>query len=186
MVLSDLDRDLLNRCLASADGAWEEFIDRYLPLLSHVVTTTSQLRFSSLPNEVREDMVAEILLAIVDDDYAILRRFRGQSSFGTYLVVIARRIALRRLEKLAPVKAVPVEAASEAAAQDADMQLDDTDEVREMLGKLPDNEATVIRMYHLEHQSYSEIGHHMGIPENSVGPLLSKARDHMRALRQPS
>lgn len=184
MVLSNLDRDLLNRCLASAEGAWEEFIDRYLPLISHVVTSSAKLRFPTLPDEIREDMVAEILLALVDDDYAVLRRFRGQSSFGTYLVVIARRIAVRRLEKLAPGSGTGQQASAEVqASQDADLSLDDTDEVRELLGKLPEKEATAIRMFHLEHQSYSAIGSQIGIPENSVGPLLSQARSRIRAMR---
>jgi RNA polymerase sigma-70 factor (ECF subfamily) len=41
-------------------------------------------------------------------------------------------------------------------------------------------EADVVRMYHLEGKSYQEISSSMGVPENSVGPTLSRAREKLR------
>ena len=38
----------------------------------------------------------------------------------------------------------------------------------------------MVRMYHLDGKSYHEIGQAIGIPENSVGPILSRARGKMR------
>jgi RNA polymerase sigma-70 factor (ECF subfamily) len=180
MVLSDLDRDLLHRCLAKSEGAWEAFIDRYLALITHVVSVTLKSKYSETPDQVRDDMVSEILLALVDDDFAILRRFRGQSSLGTYLVVVARRIAARRLAKLG----VQLHLEYEPAADETDFAVDNQEEVQSLLAELPETEATAIRMFHLEHRSYGDIGTHMGIPENSVGPLLSKARSRIRNLRK--
>lgn len=189
MVLSDSDRDLLTRCLAGVDGAWESFVDRYLALMTHVVTATGKLKFPELPGEIRDDLVAEVLLALVDDDYAILRRFRGQSSLGTYLVVVSRRIAARRLSKMGRI-ARAAETPSQAAEAKqrhangsvAEQQIIDLEHVHAMLASLPATEATAIRLFHFEHRSYSDIGQRMGIPENSVGPLLSQARDRMRGM----
>ena len=48
------------------------------------------------------------------------------------------------------------------------------------LGQLQGSEATVVRMYHLEGKSYQEISHSVGMPENSVGPMLSRARAKLR------
>ena len=185
MVLSDLDRDLLTQCLSEKDGAWEAFIDRYLALITHVVARTAELRHMKLPPEIRDDIVSEILLALVDDGFAILRRFKGQSSLGTYLVVVSRRIAARRLTKLAPsLKTLQLqESDAKNANGQVQLQVEDKEELESLLGDLPDGEATAIRMFHLEHKSYGDIGNHMGIPENSVGPLLSKARKRMRGMR---
>ncbi len=185
MVLSDRDRELLNRCLAGVDGAWDAFIDRYLPLITHVASTTAATRFGVVSRHVVEDMVAEILLALVDDDFAVLRRFRGQSSLGTYLVVVSRRIAARRVTKLSP-EAIGKDVANPALAptDDSESQFEDREEVESLLTRLDGSEATAIRLYHLEHLSYSDIGSQMGIPENSVGPLLSRARQRMRSLRE--
>jgi RNA polymerase sigma-70 factor (ECF subfamily) len=49
-----------------------------------------------------------------------------------------------------------------------------------LLGKLDGQEATIVRMYHLEGKSYQEISTATGIAENSVGPTLSRARQKMR------
>lgn len=185
MVLSDLDRDLLARCLSEKDGAWEAFIDRYLALITHVVSRTAELRNSKLPSEIRDDIVAEILLALVDDRYAILRRFKGQSSLGTYLVVVSRRIAARRLAKLAPsLRTLELQSTEpEHPNGQGELEIENKEELETLIGDLPEGEATAIRMFHLEHKTYGDIGSHMGIPENSVGPLLSKARKRMRGMR---
>ncbi len=184
MVLSDLDRDLLARCLSGIDGAWESFVDRYLALITHVVSSTAKARLGGLPDDVREDLVAEILLTLVDSDFAILRRFRGQSSLGTYLVVVSRRIAVRKLAKMRRVSKVASPAVvPQSLVGQEQWDMENIEEVHSLLASLPAEEATAIRMFHLEQKSYSDIGTHFGIPENSVGPLLSRARDRMRAMR---
>lgn len=183
MVLSDLDRHLITRCLSGADGAWEDFIDRYLALITHVVNATAKSRGEELSQQRRDDCIAEVLLNLVDKDFAILRRFRGQSSLGTYLVVVTRRIAVRTLARLGR-PAVGNQTAREASRGDNHQSdVENSEEVRSLLQKLPGTEATAIRMFHLEHRSYGDIGAHIGIPENSVGPLLTQARQRMRSMR---
>ncbi len=182
MVLSDPDRSLLSRCLSGTDGAWEQFIERYLALITHVVSAAGKTRLGAIPDQWRDDIVAEVLLAIVDNDFAVLRHFRGQSSLGTYLVVVARRVAVRKLSKMHNASHPKI--GREPASSNADaLLLDNDEEVQLLLTKIPETEATAIRMFHLEHRSYSDIGQQMGLPENSIGPLLSKARDRMRSLR---
>ena len=182
VVLSDLDRSLLSRCLSGTDGAWEDFVDRYLALITHVVSSTGKLRLGNIPDQWRDDIVAEVLLTLVDNDFAVLKQFRGQSSLGTYLVVVTRRIAARKLSRMrrAPTKQLAQEPADQHPQP---LELENSEEVQMLLQQMPESEATAIRMFHLEHRSYSDIGQHMGLPENSVGPLLSKARERMRSIR---
>jgi len=184
VVLSNLDRILLDRCLSRSEGAWEEFIERFLPLLVHVVKHTSQQRFSSLPEAWRDDLVAEVLLSIVDDDFAVLRRFRGNSSLGTYLVVVARRVAARKLSKIRKASGELNGASVPEPTEPHDdlLELTKRDHVETLLDQLPKHEAQAIRLYHFEHCSYAEISSHLGVPENSVGPLLSRARSLMRTM----
>ena len=44
MVLSEIDRNLLDRCLARKPRSWEDFVDRFLGLVVHVINHTSQSR----------------------------------------------------------------------------------------------------------------------------------------------
>jgi RNA polymerase sigma-70 factor (ECF subfamily) len=48
------------------------------------------------------------------------------------------------------------------------------------LGGLQGTEAQVVRLYHLEGKSYQEISLAVGMPENSIGSILSRARNKMR------
>jgi len=51
------------------------------------------------------------------------------------------------------------------------------------LEELDEAEAEVVRLYHLEGKSYREISARIGMPENSIGPTLSRAREKMRRPR---
>jgi RNA polymerase sigma-70 factor (ECF subfamily) len=59
-------------------------------------------------------------------------------------------------------------------------RLDDADEVNQLMLRLDPQEAQVVRMYHLEGMSYEQIGRAIGLSENSVGPVLTRARSKMR------
>ncbi len=184
VVLSNIDRDLLNRCLQGTAEAWEDFVDRFVGLITYVVAEIASSRGMHLTAEQRDDVVSDVFLALVDQDFRTLRKFRGQSSLGTYLVVIARRIAVRKLAELQR-KGHAQPLTSQVPVSDDRMERTSIskEEVQSLLSQLPNSEATAIRMFHLEERSYREIGTHIGIPENSVGPLLSQARERMRAMR---
>lgn len=48
-----------------------------------------------------------------------------------------------------------------------------------MIG-LSTSEAEIIRRYHLEGKTYREISESLGVPENTIGPVLSRAREKLR------
>ena len=99
MAFTAVDRALLQRCLNREPGAWNDFVDRFLGLIYHVIHYTAHLRSVPLRPEDTEDLAAEILLQIVANDYAVLRQFKGNSSLATYLTVIARRICVHELAR---------------------------------------------------------------------------------------
>ena len=67
-------------------------------------------------------------------------------------------------------------------ADDADIEqrISDHEELDRLLGELRGSVAAVVRMYHLEGKTYQAISHVVGLPENSGGPMLSRARSQMR------
>ena len=60
MALSDIDRNLLQRCLAMRTNAWEDFVDRFLGLVIHVISHSAQCRSLRLSSEDREDLTESI------------------------------------------------------------------------------------------------------------------------------
>ena len=205
MALSEFDRDLLTRCIARSAGAWEEFVDRYIGLTYHTIRQTAKSRTSQISSHDEEDYAAEVFLQIIKNDFAVLRRFRGNSSLATYLAIIIRRIVVREfVNKRHPriqnsnangetengegeqskVYAFKIPLDQTAPLQDQqplpEEQAADRDAVANILNQLVGKEREVVEMYHLEGRSYYEISRITGLPENSIGPTLSRARARLR------
>ncbi|HEX3654362.1 MAG TPA: sigma-70 family RNA polymerase sigma factor [Pirellulales bacterium] len=202
MGLSEFDRNLLDRCLARQPKAWEDFVDRFMGLVVHVANHTATARSVRLTTEDREDLSAEVFLAIIKDDFAVMRHFRGQSSLATYLTVIARRVVVKALLERKTAASLTPAAGSVAAGsvtaggfmsgganlasatagngETPEQRISDQEEVKRLLDGLGEAEAEVVRLYHLEGKSYQQISSAIGMPENSIGPTLSRAREKMR------
>jgi RNA polymerase sigma-70 factor (ECF subfamily) len=186
VALSEIDRNLLDRCLHNKPRAWEDFVDRFMGLVYHVIRHTAQARSIRLTPEDRDDLCADVFLAVIKNDFALLRNFRGHSSLATYLTVVARRIVVREMLARKSVARLGDGASAHPAQNIPDphgaieQRLTDRDEVERLLGGLADSEARVVRMFHLEGKSYQEISLAVGMPENSIGPILSRARDKLR------
>ena len=179
MSLSEVDRQLLQRCLDRAPRAWQDFVDRFLGLVVHVSNHTAEARGLSIDQSTRDDLVSDVFMVLVANDFSVLRRFRRNCSLATYLTVVSRRVIVRRLSSLQQQQGIPV-SSIEQPIQDAAARIDDREEVQKLLLRLEPEEANVVRMYHLEGKSYREISKVGGMSENSIGPVLSRARDKMR------
>ncbi len=185
-MLSEYDRKLLARCLDKEPKSWEDFVDRYMGLVIHVINHSAQCRSIRLTAEDREDLAGEVFWNIVRNDFALLRHFRGESSLATYLTVITRRIVVAKLLKRKPTANLGEQAADHvsnghSAPPLADEELlQNKDEIERLLDELESSEAQLVRLYHLEGKSYGEISSLTGLSENSIGPTLSRARDKMR------
>jgi RNA polymerase sigma-70 factor (ECF subfamily) len=182
--LRDIDSKLIDRCLRKESGAWNDFVDRYMGLIYHVIQHVAYARSRLLTSEDVEDIAAEILLKVVDNDYAVLKKFKGLSSLPTYLTVIARRVCVKELIKRHREEELGHASAHRAAVDDGASDeveaIASAEEVERMLEDLPHREAEVVRLYHLKSLSYREIGKQIGLPENSVGPILASARKKLR------
>jgi RNA polymerase sigma-70 factor, ECF subfamily len=183
VALTEIDRSLLKRCLAQEPGAWKDFVDRFIGLFIHVINHTAQARSTRLNAADIDDLCAEVFVALLSDDMAILKRFRGKSSLATYLTVISRRIVVRQIaqRRLGHVSAHQSSIDQAKAAANWDVKrIDDSDQVERMLQDLPENDASIVRQFHLEGRTYREISSRLGVPENSIGPTLSRARERLR------
>lgn len=196
MTLSEIDRQLLEKCLSNEPRSWEAFIDRFLGLVIHVINHTTESRGVKISQAERDDLVSEVFLALLNNDCAVLRRFRRQSSLATYLTVIARRVIVH---KISVSRQVPMPGggsgstnrlpqqnqSAQTSMQDqgnpAGQQLENREHIEHLMQRLDPKEADVVRMHHLEGKSYEEISSQLGMPQNSIGPTLTRAREKMRA-----
>ena len=183
MALSEIDRNLLERCLQQKPRAWEDFVDRFM---IHVVNHTAQSRGMQLSPEDRDDLCASVFLVMVENDLAVLRNFRRQCSLATYLTVVVRRIVVRELQARKPVERQTISTeeiyalSSNYPYPSIEQRVLDEEEISRLLSSLKGIEAEVVRMFHLEGKTYQEISMQIGMAENSIGPILSRARDKLR------
>ncbi|OWK38054.1 RNA polymerase sigma-70 factor [Fimbriiglobus ruber] len=188
MSLTPIDRDLLQRCLTKQPGSWNDFVDRFLSLIYHVIQHTSHLRSARVNPEDVEDIAAEVLLQIVAEDYKVLRQFRGQANLATYLTVIARRICIHELNRRQTVREAirkgdvktPIELPDDSPA--AQKGMESLDEVESLLRRLSGKDREVVRLFYLEGRTYEEISTELNIPVNTIGALLSRARKKLREM----
>jgi len=179
VALTAVDRDLLRRCLHHEPAAWNDFVDRFLGLFYHVVQHTAHLRSFDLRPEDTEDIAAQVLVEIVDNDYAVLRHFRGQCSLATYLTVVARRTCVQELVRRAAAHEADLKAGKRVDDVDRlrpHAGLESLEEVTKLLRTLPAKERSVVKLFYLEGRSYEEISTLLGVPVNSIGPILTRAR----------
>jgi RNA polymerase sigma-70 factor (ECF subfamily) len=182
------DNKLIQRCLSHQPGAWNDFVDTYLNLIYRVIHHTAHLRGLTLRPEDVEDIASDVLLQIVANNYSALRQFQGRSSLATYLTVICRRSCIHLLARKYGTSAVfqsmPLSA---EAAEETDQEHHDTDVlelVHDLLTSFPRKVREVVRLHYLVGLSYEEISSQLGIPVNSIGPLLSRARQKLRTKLQ--
>ncbi len=187
MALTEIDRNLLKRCLAEEPGAWKDFVDRFIGLFIHVINHVAHSRSVRLSSDDVDDLCAEVFVALLADNFAILRRFRGKSSLATYLTVIARRIVVKEIIKRRKAEALGHVSAHQSSLEQAQARtspevrrIEDTELVEQLLRELPERDADIVRQFHLEGRSYGEISSRLGIPENTIGPTLSRARELLR------
>ncbi len=187
-----VDRDLLKRCLAKAPGSWNDFVDRFISLIYHAIQYTAHLRSARVGPEDLEDIAAEVLVKLVDDNFRALREFRGESSLATYLTVIARRICVKELARRQQVLGSINRGESRVAEPEADdapaaaKGIERLEEVDALLRRLKGREREIVRLYYLEGRSYEEISTETDVPVNTIGAVLSRARKKLRELAKLS
>jgi RNA polymerase sigma-70 factor (ECF subfamily) len=187
-----VDRDLLKRCLNRSPGSWNEFVDRFLSLIYHVIGYTAHLRSVRLNPEDVEDIAAEVLLKIVANDFRVLREFRGEASFATYLTVVSRRICIQELIRRQRAKEslargeLPSDAVDVDDAPAALKSMERLEEVEKLLRRLSAKEREIVRLYYLEGRTYEEISTETEVPVNTIGAVLSRARKRLRGAKKKS
>lgn len=71
---------------------YQRLLIDHLDLIAQIVRTTGRRRHLSAPE--REDFASFVHLRLIEDDYAILRKFQNRSSLWTYLAMVVERLSL--------------------------------------------------------------------------------------------
>ena len=175
------ERDLIERCIAGREEAWSELLETYDPSIRHLARLA--LRSLSRPADDAEveEVRSGVLERLLADGSRVLRSFRWQCSFESWLRVIVRTVCVRavRRKKLDP-RDVPAPAAAEAPLERL-LSNERARAVKEALDALPDRERRVLTLFFIDGRSYPEIAAELGLPMGTVATVLARTREKLRA-----
>jgi RNA polymerase sigma-70 factor, ECF subfamily len=184
-----VDLQLVQGLIARDPEAWAMFVERFQRLvLARVAATAGELR-QSLDEAEMEDLCAEVFAQLIVDDYAALRRFEGRSTLSTWLCVVTRRIALRRLTTRR--RELPAEQGEGSGIdflagppQDDPLRLLIDGEDRLLLAagleQLNPRQRQLVHLLYFDGCSYREASQQLQIPMNSIGPTLQRIQQRLR------
>jgi RNA polymerase sigma-70 factor, ECF subfamily len=174
-VAGTTDADLVARSLAGDSSAFDTLVERHRRNVYHVC-----YRFVG-NHEDASDLTQDVFLRA----FRALRRFKGQSSVGTWLYRIAVNVSLNRVSVKTP-QSEPID-----ARQHVDTRSDAPGEqllrderaarVRAAIAKLPRKQraALILRMYH--EMSHQEIAETIG---STVGAVKANVFHGLRNLKK--
>jgi RNA polymerase sigma-70 factor (ECF subfamily) len=180
------DRRLLDGCLRGERGAWEEFHRRFHPLLERAVRFAFLKTLYAVPAPDVENVVQDVYLRLYEKNFARLRTFEGRCPFGAWLRSLAVRHALNYLrdEKRrgrfggGSLEDLPLGGPPEREPGEAE----EARGLRLVVDQLSPLQRTALKMFYYDGLSYRRISALLGIPVATLGSIISRARERLRAL----
>jgi RNA polymerase sigma-70 factor (ECF subfamily) len=185
------DEALIRSCLERAPGAFERLVERHRRVVYHAVRTALERTGAREDAELADEAFVRVFSALAEGDMKALRSFRGQSRLGTFLVVVARRTALRLFAERRPrsgrLPPQPLDGPGGHEpfdpAPDPSARAEHEEEralVRASVAELPPRDALALRLFYDQDLSHREIGRILGVPVTHVGQILARAREKLR------
>ena len=169
--------DLVAAALNGDEGAWEELVDRHVPLVLSVLR-----KFRLSPADA-QDVRQIVLLRLVEH----LGDLREPRALPMWLIKTTRNECVRMVR--AAQRVVPYDPTEPQADVRADVgDLDEgllreelSEAVLEALGELSERDRTLLLLLSQDPPlTYKEIGKRLGISVGSIGPTRGRALDKLR------
>jgi len=174
------DQLLVERCLSGDAEAWRQLLEGCSATLRAFARIALRSLGAPADEADLDDVCSAVLESLVARDYLVLRSFRWQCSFETWLRVLVRTAAVRSVRK----KVVDREDLPRRHPAGLPLELLVSDEaralVREEVDRLPARERKALRMFFVDGKSYRDIAEALKLPMGTVATLLSRTRISLR------
>ena len=167
-------REWVDRAQRGDENAFEHLVDHFKDRAYGLA-----LRILRSPADAEEAAQDAFVRA-----WAALPRFRGESSFSTWLYrIVARRsfdraaLLRSRRGREAPAEAAPEPADPAGPADSAGLAR----RMEHLVHELPEMQRAVVTMFYYEDGSVEQVAQALGLPEGTVKTHLSRARAALRA-----
>ncbi len=177
---------LVEACTAGDSRAWRELVDTYGPRVYSALRYFLRAYRESFPEEDALNIYQEMFLDLCGNNFRKLKTFHGGGKLATWLFTVARRQCLdyvrasTRRKRIRPALTGPeVLDLGTPLSHRADplAASENREAVLSALDRLDTRSRLLLVLFYFEDLSYEEIAKVIGISENSVSPMLRKARE---------
>lgn len=184
---SAVEAELIRQLLLGDGQAWAKFIDQFGGIVRSRVSQVAALFGRRNDESLIDDATSEVFAALLANEAAALRCFRGQSRLSTYLSVIATRVARRTIAQSMRRTRGQTESLDDAPDlsdhQDVESGLmsgEETQRLLQLVQRLPPRQRELVVAYYKEEQTYAEMSRRFDIPIGSIGNSLRRAEKQLR------
>jgi len=173
------DKDLIEKILNRNDEAWEFFIVQYTPFIQKAINQV--LSYNQIGYIVEEigELVNDIFLSLLENDYKRLRQFRGESKLSTWLFTVSENKTKDFLRKQkALIEIISFEENDDQKPQIPDKrptaveQLESIEVVKsvfkELQDRLTDQEKNFMQLHYFQDKALPAVADEMNISINNV------------------
>ena len=126
--------------------------------------------------EEYEDLMQEVLLQL----WRSKERFKGQSSYSTWMYKVALFTALAQVKRKKPNVVSEIEDYQQKAESSNELT-DELEVLNLAIKSLPEADRAVLILY-LEEKSYREMSEILGLTESNIGVKLNRIKEKLRKL----
>jgi RNA polymerase sigma-70 factor (ECF subfamily) len=179
--LSTQDLELVRGCIAGMDSAWDEFVRRTRSAIYRGAAVAFR-KFGVSDPESIENVFQQVYVELLRDGNKALRGFRGESDLEGWVAVIAMRTAYGIMRRKTPLSSLPdllPDTAAPAPGETAE-RTEFLDRLDAAFRRLDPRDTALLRLSYYENMSYKDIAAALGLPLNSVSPLLIRAKEKLK------
>ena len=162
------DAQLVERCLAGDQAAWNELVEIYSRYVYAIVSKGFRLQGADA-----EDAFQDVFLRIYDR----LGALRNPEALRPWIAQLTRRVCLDRLAASGREEPAEIEAAGTERTVE---ELDEAFSVREALAELSEECQEVLDRFFCRDESYRTIGEELGLPSGTIASRISRCLEKLR------
>jgi RNA polymerase sigma-70 factor (ECF subfamily) len=188
--MTDDAKQLLLRCFEGDKASWDRFVQDYAGLIYHTIKKTLALHRGSTPADSAEDIFQDTFLSLIKDDFAQLRRFRGDNgcTLASWLRMIAARRTIDHLRK-SNKPANPLEESVFDGLADESENEGSNEQLQLLASVLPEiqpRERIIIDLFFRQNLSAPDVASILHLPVGAVYTQKSRILAKLREALQKS
>jgi RNA polymerase sigma-70 factor (ECF subfamily) len=166
------DGQLVARCRAGDEHAWQELVERFSRYVYAIATQAFRL-----PETDAEDVFQEVFARA----YQHLDKLRDDSAVRPWIAQLTRRLCIDRLRANARERPAAEEELFLTEADDTVAMLDEALTLHEALAAVPGHCREILDRFFARDESYKTIGEALDLPSGTIASRISRCLARLRA-----